>query len=235
MGSCSGVKLPLVKTQAAAKKITSAPKFSEFELSGKLNRLDFIHLKRPSILKRLPIRTKRLLLRRFRAGDLAPFFEYRSDPRVGLYQGWLPPTMEEATAFIKQAECATGDPGRWFQIAIALRKSDLLIGDIGLCMIANDAAEIGFTLAAAAQGHGYAGEAIASLISTLSSGCGITTLRAIADARNERSIALLQRLGFHLERTTGEVFRGQWCEQQRFMLNTREKGGSSGDYARGQK
>lgn len=168
----------------------------------------------------LPVLTKRLQLRRFQPDDLDAFFAYRSDPEVGRYQGWNPCSAEEVRQFIAEQEKISLDlPGRWFQIAIARRNTNAIIGDIGLCLITRDEAEIGFSLAREAQGFGYATEAVAAILRTLPASAGVRTLRAVTDARNSKSMALLERLGFVLKRTSDEIFHGQWCRQHRFSIS----------------
>jgi RimJ/RimL family protein N-acetyltransferase len=168
----------------------------------------------------LPIFTKRLRLRRFEPGDVDAFCDYRSDPEVGRFQGWHPFTLDEAQQFIDQQQDANLDlPGRWFQTVIAHRTSNAILGDIGLCRIGGQEAEISFTLSRAAQGRGYGSEAVEAVIRKLTAVCGVRSLRAVSDVRNLRSIALLERVGFVLKRTSREIFHGQWCEQHRFTLD----------------
>ena len=78
--------------------------------------------------------------------------------------------MEEGTAFVRiQKSMQWGIPGQWFQIAIALRETNLLIGDCALQVQANDVrqATIGVTLARSHQSFGYATEALSSLLDYL--------------------------------------------------------------------
>ena len=168
----------------------------------------------------LPLSTLRLKLRRFESADLEPFFGYRSQTAIGRYQGWIPLTLEDAAEFVAEQRVSTLDlPGRWFHIAITLRASNAIIGDVGLSPVTRDEVEIGVTLAPEAQGHGYAAEAVEAIARTLFRAKAISTLRALTDARNVKSIALLERLGFEHQRTTSEIFHGQWRQQHRYALS----------------
>ena len=152
--------------------------------------------------------------------DLAAFFSYRSDPSVARYQGWTPWSLGETADFIAEQRCGTLEtPGRWFQVAIALRTSGKIVGDIGLCLIGTDEVEIGFTLAPEAQRLGYATEAVRATIRTLFRSTELHNVRAVTDVENSRSIALLERLGFVHRRTYAEIFQGQWCQHHRYMLS----------------
>jgi len=65
------------------------------------------------------IATERLLLRRFRGGDLEPFVAMRADPAVARYQGWSDFDRAAGEAFIAGMSAAEPDtPGAWFQFAI---------------------------------------------------------------------------------------------------------------------
>jgi RimJ/RimL family protein N-acetyltransferase len=107
----------------------------------------------------LPQATERLILRRFIDLDLERFLAYRQDPQVARFQGWSMLSNAEAKLFINEMQTAViGIPGEWFQIAIAHKQSNLLLGDIGMQIYAENPTivEIGFTLSRVAPGKGYA-------------------------------------------------------------------------------
>src|SRR4051812_8542004 len=56
-----------------------------------------------------------------------------------------------------------------------------------------------FTLAAEAQGHGYATEALRTVISLLFPEHDVHRVRADCDTRNDHSVALLERIGMRRE------------------------------------
>ena len=167
----------------------------------------------------LPVSTERLLLRRLAASDLDAFHAYRNDPEIARYQSWDGMTRRAAASFLRgQAKVRLGVPGRWCQVGIDL--SGELIGDVGICLRKDErSAEIGFTLARAVQGRGYALEAVAAVIGMLLGVSGMPTIErieAVTDARNLASIRLLRRLGFTLERTADNVFKGEGCQEHVF-------------------
>lgn len=84
-------------------------------------------------MRMLPLSTRRLVLRRLTEADAAAFAAYRSDPDVARYQGWDGCSHTEAEAFIlDQQSFDPGEPGRWFQVAIALKEDGALLGDCAL-------------------------------------------------------------------------------------------------------
>ncbi|MET0519586.1 MAG: GNAT family N-acetyltransferase [Burkholderiaceae bacterium] len=166
----------------------------------------------------------RVRLRRLRTEDLADFQAYRSDPEVGRYQGWRAQADEGARGFLLRMSAAPlGQDGEWFQLGIAERAGDRLIGDVGVCRRRADdgvvEAEIGFSLARPAQGRGLAAEALGALLCWLFDELAVARVVAVTDARNRASIALLQRLGARLARSDdAALFRGEPCVEHHFVF-----------------
>lgn len=167
----------------------------------------------------LPELTPRLRLRRLRAGDLQAFQAYRGDPELGRYQGWQPMDDTAALAFLlDMAGCAFCAPGSWFQLGIARHEDDGLVGDIGIHLHADGrSAEIGFTLARAAQGQGLASEAVRAAVNLIWAHTAAERVVGITDTRNAASVRLLRRVGLRPFSTLAMVFRGEACEEQFFV------------------
>ena len=163
--------------------------------------------------------TPRLRLRRLGAGDLLAFQAYRGDPGLGRYQGWQAMDEAAALAFLRDmAGCAFCAPGSWFQLAIARRDDDGLVGDIGIHLHTDGrGAEIGFTLARAAQGQGLASEAVHAAVDLIWAHTAAERVLGITDTRNAASLRLLRRVGLRPFSTLAVVFRGEACEEQFFV------------------
>ncbi len=173
----------------------------------------------------LPRVTTHLVLRRLRLGDLVDFQAYRSDPNVGLYQGWLPMSTDEANAFIREMSIATvGRVDEWMQLGIADRVTDRLIGDIGICVRggASPHCEIGYSLSADWQGQGLATEAVSTALMLLLDCTEIDRVVAVTDAKNGASMRLLERVGMTLASTEDAVFRGEPCTEHMFVVHRSE-------------
>jgi RimJ/RimL family protein N-acetyltransferase len=171
----------------------------------------------------LRLTTPRLILRPFTTNDLAPFMAYRNDPLVARYQGWDGITREQAQAFIEaQQEARPGVPGQWLQIAIERRDTGVLIGDCALKVAADDVrqAELGYTLARAQQGHGFASEAVRCVLDYAFGTLDLHRLIALTDCRNASSIALLERLGWRREGHFRQNvwFKGAWGDEYLYAL-----------------
>lgn len=173
----------------------------------------------------LPRSTQRLILRRFIDQDLERFLDYRQDPQVARFQGWSDISYNAAQSFVRDMHTAeVGKFGEWFQIAIAHKQSNLLLGDIGMLIYAKDPTivEIGFTLSRDEQRKGYAKEAVQALIDSLFELGNIHKIVGITDIRNEPSINLLRRLGMNLVRSDEVEFKGELCIEQTFELDRKD-------------
>jgi RimJ/RimL family protein N-acetyltransferase len=173
----------------------------------------------------LPQLTKRLILRRFIDLDLDRFLSYRQDIQVARFQSWSILSYTEAQSFISEMHTEEiGKPGEWFQIAIAHKQSNLLIGDIGIQVYTEypTTVEIGFTLNRQEQGKGYGREAVCALIRSLFESGNINKIVAITDIRNEPSVHLLRWLGMRLSYSEEVEFKGEWCVEQTFELDQKD-------------
>ena len=161
----------------------------------------------------LPCSGARIVLRRLRPDDLAAFQAYRNDEAVGLYQGWARQTDAEASAFIEAMSGAVLYPrGEWVQLAVADRKTDELLGDIGICLAEDGgSAELGFTISPRFQGRGLGSEALRTAIDLVFERSPAGEVVCITDARNNACIRLLERAGMQRSATADAVFRGEPC------------------------
>ena len=162
----------------------------------------------------------RVVLRRLAPADLRAFQAYRQDKELGRYQGWVPLPDTQARAFVDEMSRAVlFAPGAWVQLGIVDRQSDVLIGDIGLCVAAAaHSAEIGFTLRRQSQGSGLGTEAVAAAIELLFEQTAVAQVVGITDARNASSIGVLERVGMQRVSTERAVFRGEPCVEHRYRL-----------------
>ena len=165
----------------------------------------------------------RLELRRFRTDDIDTFVRYRADPAVARFQSWENFTEADGQAFLASMIREHPDtPGEWFQIAIELAATGAMIGDCALHALADKPGEveIGFTLAPAFQGRGYATEAVACLLDYVFGPLGKESAVAVTDVRNTPSIAVLEGLGFERDQTPREqvIFKGEPCDEYLYNM-----------------
>ncbi len=144
------------------------------------------------------IETQRLILRRWRPSDLAAYAAMMDDPEVTYWLGGGQ-SRAEAEAHLKFLD-QTLD-ARGFAILAIVRKADgAFIGSAGLAEVRGDiafapAVEVGWRLARHAWGHGYATEAARAAIDDGFSRLGLTEIVSFTAASNQRSQAVMERLG----------------------------------------
>jgi RimJ/RimL family protein N-acetyltransferase len=166
--------------------------------------------------------TERLVLRRFRASDAPRLSEYRSDPDVARYQSWDAPfTLDKAEVAVRNFAAGSPEQPGWFQYAIEHTAERALIGDVAVRLHDNlKQAEIGFTLATAYQGKGFATEAVSAVLDRLFRLQGLHRVMGECDARNTASAALMERLGFTREGLLRQqtFIKGEWTDDLLFGI-----------------
>lgn len=152
-----------------------------------------------------PIVTSRLRLRPVMASDAAPLADRRSEPTAAALQSWEAPfPLAEAerliAAVMEHDEPPVDD---WWMLTIERLDGGAVIGDLAIHLTwGGRCAEIGYTLAAEAWGHGYATEAAAALVDHLLARPEVTRLAASLHPDNHRSARVLENIGFRYEGRT---------------------------------
>jgi [ribosomal protein S5]-alanine N-acetyltransferase len=149
----------------------------------------------------LALRTERLLLRPLRSGDAPALFAIHSDPLVMRY--WSTPpwsSIEPAHAMIER-DLAAMASGEHLRLGIERTQDAQLIGQCTLFDWdpQNRRAEIGYSLAAHAWGHGCMHEALCVLVEHGFGAMELNRIEADIDPRNVASARSLERLGFRRE------------------------------------
>ena len=98
----------------------------------------------------LQLESPRLILRSFQDSDLETFLAYRNDPEVAKYQSWdVPYPRENGLQFIELMKMSNPtSQGEWYQVAVELKSTREMIGDVAFCTMAYDhkQALIGYSL-----------------------------------------------------------------------------------------
>lgn len=136
--------------------------------------------------------TERLILRRYKEEDLQDLFEYLSDQEVVKYEPYKPLTLNEAK------ENLVWRIGTDEMIAVELKSSHKMIGNVYLGKREFEALEFGYVFNREYWGQGYAAESCEALIQQAFSK-GIHRIYAECDPCNTSSWKLLERLGFQRE------------------------------------
>jgi RimJ/RimL family protein N-acetyltransferase len=150
---------------------------------------------------------ERIALRPFRLDDVPAVLAYASDPEVTRHLEWdAYDDPITAAAFIRSTLVAGG---HWIARAIALRETGAVIGGADLRIVSprDKRAEMGYGLARAHWGHGYATEAGRLLVRFGFEKLGLVRIQAVCAVENERSARTLERLGMRRE---GRLAQYRW-------------------------
>ena len=142
--------------------------------------------------------TARLMLRQWRAADGAAFAALNADPEVMRFLG--PPLTRAQSAALAEREAARIDARGFGLFALERRADGAFLGFTGLAEPAFAAhftpcVEIGWRLARAYWGQGYAAEAARACLELGLGELALPQLVAFTVPANLRSRALMERLG----------------------------------------
>ncbi|MCO8146457.1 GNAT family N-acetyltransferase [Rhodovulum tesquicola] len=139
-----------------------------------------------------PIETDRLILRNFRREDAAGLLAYLESPVASCF---LSLTLRDMDAALAEADRRGADDA---QIAVCLKDSDQLIGDL-FAHPEDDTVSVGWNFNPAFSGRGYAFEAAHALFTDLFEVQGIRRLYAYVADHNLPSQKLCEQLGMRRE------------------------------------
>jgi len=149
----------------------------------------------------------RVLLRAFALGDVPAVLAYASDPEVTRHLQW--DAYDDPTTAASFIRSTLGGGDTWFARAIVLRETDTVIGGADLRVVSppDRRAELGYGLARAHWGRGYAAEAAQLLVRFGFERLGLTRIQAACAVENERSVRTLERIGMRCE---GRLAQYRW-------------------------
>jgi RimJ/RimL family protein N-acetyltransferase len=144
------------------------------------------------------LETARLVLREWRDSDRAPFGQLNADPRVAEFLGG-PLDRAASDALVDRIVARWRDDGHGLW-AVERREDGAFIGFVGLAAQTFAATftpcvEVGWRLAPAAWGHGYASEAARAALRFGFEDLGLDEIVSLTTVTNARSQALMERLG----------------------------------------
>lgn len=148
--------------------------------------------------------TERLILRRWREEDRAPYAAMMTDPRVG---DWLGGgfSRDDALAQIERFEAQLASTGLSY-MAMERRADGAFLGAAGVMPFRDNhplapGFEVGWRLVHAAWGQGYALEAANAVLGDGFDRGGLTEILACTAVSNRRSRAVMERLRMDRDRS----------------------------------
>ena len=171
--------------------------------------------------------TERLLLREFRDSDWPAVLAYQSDPRYLRYYAWDARMPDDVRAFVARFIAQQQEqPRHKFQLAIELRAEGCLIGNCGLRRETAGAwvGELGYELAPAYWGQGYATEAARAMVTLGFTDFKLHRIASYCIADNVASAHVLEKLGMRCEGRLreNEWMKGRWWDTLLYGILDRE-------------
>ncbi|MFG2892150.1 GNAT family N-acetyltransferase [Streptomyces sp. NPDC048248] len=175
-----------------------------------------------------PIRTERLDLRPVRADDFEAIHAYQRRPEVCRYLYWGPfdEAASRASVTTKAARTTLRESGDVLQLAVVVRETGQLVGDVTLVLTSREHRQggIGYVFNPDFAGRGYATEASRALLRIGFDDLLLHRIQAELDGRNGASARLLERLGMRREGhlRENEFLHGEWSDEVVYALLARE-------------
>ncbi|HEX5740789.1 MAG TPA: GNAT family N-acetyltransferase [Pilimelia sp.] len=178
-----------------------------------------------------PLRTDRLIIRPYRAGDFADLHAIQSDPGLTRYLPFGPRDEGEVRAQLARKIAEGGrfaGEGDALELAVTLPDGTYL-GEVLLFYrsAAHRGGELGYVFRREAGGRGYATEAAQALLAVGFDRAGLHRVVARLDARNTPSARVLERLGMRREAhfVANEYVKGEWSDEVVYAILAREWAG----------
>ena len=165
-----------------------------------------------------PLRTERLLLRPWRAGDETALAEAWADEDYAS----LLLTGTQNPAEVAEMVRRRSEPGDGRFVGLVAEHDGEVVGDSILIIRGTGLTEgeIGWTVMPRHAGRGYATEAARAVLRMAFEHYGLRRVVANLDARNDRSAALCERLGMRREtHRLGDFWsKGRWTDSYEYAL-----------------
>ncbi|MGE5226071.1 MAG: GNAT family N-acetyltransferase [Planctomycetaceae bacterium] len=175
-----------------------------------------------------PIRTERLLLRPFEPEDFDALFAIYAREDVARYLYWGPREEPEVREMLAERIAHRGieREGDRLNLAVVLQATGATIGDVVLAWTsaAHAQGEVGFVVHPDHHGHGYATEAVRPLLWVAFERLGLHRVIGRAEARNDASARLMERLGMRREAhlVENEWVKDEWQSELVYAILDRE-------------
>ena len=150
------------------------------------------------------LETPRLRLRPPSLDDAGFAYELVNDPSWLRFVGDRGVrSLEDARRWLERGPIAARERDGYGSYVVELREDRTPVGLCGLFRRETlEHPDLGYALLERHRGRGYVFEAASAVIEHARGGLGLSRLYAITDPTNERSIRVLERLGFAFERRT---------------------------------
>jgi RimJ/RimL family protein N-acetyltransferase len=172
----------------------------------------------PTLAIAAPLRTARLILRPYEAGDLGFLHAMFGREDVCRYLPWAPMDLEEARAKLEQrmAQTRIGADRKAIVLAAIEAGTGRLAGEFMLRLASPEhlQGEIGWSVHPDFQGRGFGTEGASEMVRLGFEELGLHRIAAECDPRNVASIRVMEKLGMRRQAllVEAELIRGEWVD-----------------------
>jgi ribosomal-protein-alanine N-acetyltransferase len=163
--------------------------------------------------------TPEITLEPLRTSHAEAMFELLGDEAIYQYLDYSPPpSVEYLRDVYARLEARSSPDGNeaWLNWVIRPRGQPL-VGYVQATITSSRSAHVAYVLASRYWGHGYAHRAMLAMLDCLASAYDVERCRATVEVENQRSVRLLERLGFQLA-TEGELHGHQLSTTERMFV-----------------
>jgi [ribosomal protein S5]-alanine N-acetyltransferase len=160
------------------------------------------------------IQTPRLTLEPQTAAHAAAMFAVLSDRRIYEHENEPPPSLEWLRARFARLESRRSPDGdeQWLNWVIRVPTTEL-VGYVQATVRANGEAAIAYELSSTYWGRGIAYDAVQGMLAELVAQYGVRRVSAVLKRGNQRSLRLLERLGFLVAPAEAHAQRQIGCDE----------------------
>ncbi len=170
------------------------------------------------------LETKHLAIRPFTSVDTKTIYLLSREKSLG---EWIPDQVYEdeneaaevIDFLISQYSPSPNPKERPFVLAIELKNSGEVIGHVGLSALTEGEVEIGYAIAEAHVGRGYASEAVAAVSQWALFHLDLPSIHGITARENFGSGKVLEKTGYKLESESDHFYLGKIRPCRRYLLS----------------
>jgi RimJ/RimL family protein N-acetyltransferase len=146
---------------------------------------------------RLPIESRRLLLREMAGADWRALHAYNREPDFHRYLPIAPPDEAATRGFVRLCLARAAErPRRHYDPVVEERATGAVIGTLRLSLRVAGEADLGYAIRRDRWNQGLATEAVGALLAAARSPLGLGQVWATVDPENRASCRVMEKLGF---------------------------------------
>ena len=184
---------------------------------------------------RLPIDTKRLIIRKYEDSDAPDIVEYSLGADFWLARNidWEPTEEAVRAHYEPMRDIDPESHPKWLDLVVELKAKSKVVGNVGIGFVNKEQrqAMVGCLLGCQYQGRGIATEALTALISFGFGSMGLHRIFARTGSLNTASWHLMERVGMRREAhfIKSHTVKDEWDDEFIYAVLADEWGGMGGE------